>query len=373
MKPCSLLLLLYALAPALGCRPSEAPEPVSYGRFEGEVVASWNDDGRDMTLREDFAYIDPQGQRWTAPEGAVVNGASIPRPFWTLIGGPFEGQFRNASVVHDVECVDMKAPWEDVHRMFYEACRCGGVDERMAKTLYYAVHHFGPRWETVTETRVEISEDADGQAVEQEVTEQRTVRVDPPPPTLEEVEQVEALIEEEDPELSTIKKIDRKALRGRPRRGSDRPATAKGVERSVGSKPETGSERNEASGGPEEVGDAAGQKRPPGGGSRRPPGAEPRNGPRGRSHAEPSGGPPLPDITPEERQWAEEQVRRHIEQQVGEDRPAAYDVERTRSGFRVFIEYHQLDAEGRPTGESLGNSTVRLSKEGRVLEMVSGG
>jgi hypothetical protein len=30
--------------------------------------------------------------------------------------------------------------------MFYEACRCGRVNVVKAKTMYYAVYHFGPRW-----------------------------------------------------------------------------------------------------------------------------------------------------------------------------------------------------------------------------------
>jgi hypothetical protein len=117
-----------------------------WGRFVGAVVARWLDDGRSMALVEPFAYVDPREERWGAPAGAVVNGASIPRAFWSLIGGPFEGKFRDASVVHDVACEARSRPWQDVHRMFYEACRCGGVGDVLAKTMYYAVHHFGPRW-----------------------------------------------------------------------------------------------------------------------------------------------------------------------------------------------------------------------------------
>ena len=124
------------------------PRP-AWGHFDGRVVARWHDDGRDMTLVEPFAYFDPARVRWLAPAGSVVNGASIPRPFWSLIGGPFEGRFRNASVVHDVACVDRTRPWRQVHRMFYEACRCGRVGAVKAKTMYYAVYHFGPRWRTV--------------------------------------------------------------------------------------------------------------------------------------------------------------------------------------------------------------------------------
>ncbi|NDC53526.1 MAG: DUF1353 domain-containing protein [Planctomycetia bacterium] len=118
----------------------------AWGSFDGRVVARWHDDGRDMTLVEPFAYVDAAAVRWIAPAGAVVNGASIPRPFWSLIGGPFEGRFRNASVVHDVACVERTRAWRQVHRMFYEACRCGGVGAVEAKTMYYAVYHFGPRW-----------------------------------------------------------------------------------------------------------------------------------------------------------------------------------------------------------------------------------
>jgi hypothetical protein len=117
-----------------------------WGVFVGDVVAKWSDNGRDMTLVEPFAYVDPRALRWDAPAGAVVNGASIPRAFWSLIGGPFEGTFRSASVVHDVACEAREREWQAVHRMFYESCRCGGVAVVKAKTMYYAVWHFGPRW-----------------------------------------------------------------------------------------------------------------------------------------------------------------------------------------------------------------------------------
>src|SRR5262245_22637636 len=89
----------------VGCEQSQTPPSatgsttnptaVSFGRFEGEVVASWDDDGRNMTLRQPFAYLDAQNRVWEAPAGSVVNGASIPYGFWSLIGGPFEGQYRN--------------------------------------------------------------------------------------------------------------------------------------------------------------------------------------------------------------------------------------------------------------------------------------
>jgi len=117
-----------------------------WGMFIGAVVARWDDNGRDMTLVEPFAYRDPRSLLWDAPPGSIVNGASIPQGFWSVIGGPFEGRFRNASVVHDVACVVRERGWQAVHRMFYDACRCGGVSAAKASLLYYAVYHFGPRW-----------------------------------------------------------------------------------------------------------------------------------------------------------------------------------------------------------------------------------
>ena len=215
-------LSLCSLVLAVGCHTSETPESAEFGRFEGEVIASWDDDGRNMTLRDDFAYVDAEEHRWTAPAGSVVNGATIPPAFWTFIGGPFEGKYRNASVIHDVGCVEMTATWEDVHRMFYEACRCGGVSESTAKILYYAVYHFGPRWEPVTETVLETRETDDGRVVQEEVTVMRMVRTDPPPPTLEEVEQTKALIMEENPDRSVIERTDRRKLHGRSKRGASR-------------------------------------------------------------------------------------------------------------------------------------------------------
>lgn len=134
------------LAAALYWRWSYEPTDPAFGRFEGRVTATWDDNGREMTLEREFVYVDPRGKEWIAPAGSVVNGASIPQAFWSLIGGPFSGRFRNASVLHDVACEERIESWEEVHRMFYEACRCGRAGEGKSQTMYWAVYHFGPRW-----------------------------------------------------------------------------------------------------------------------------------------------------------------------------------------------------------------------------------
>jgi len=114
--------------------------------FVGKVVTEWLDDGRRMKLVEPFAYVDQVGVRWDAPAGWVVDGASIPRAAWSVIGGPFEGKYRNASVIHDVACEQKQRPWPYVHRVLYTAMLAAGVDSINAKIMYAAVYQFGPRW-----------------------------------------------------------------------------------------------------------------------------------------------------------------------------------------------------------------------------------
>jgi hypothetical protein len=118
----------------------------NWGQFAGKVIVEWLPDGRNMKLVEDFAYVDPHGRKWIAPAGSVVNGASIPQFAWSIIGGPFEGKYRDASVIHDVACRKKEAPWQDAHEAFYTAMLASGVDTLRAKVMYAAVYHFGPRW-----------------------------------------------------------------------------------------------------------------------------------------------------------------------------------------------------------------------------------
>lgn len=117
-----------------------------FGRFEGQLIVELKNDGRDVELKVPFAYQDPGGKLWSVPTGTVVNGASIPQSFWSIIGGPFEGKYREASVIHDYLCDTQTATWEDTHLVFYNAMRANDVGTLKAKLMYAAVYNFGPRW-----------------------------------------------------------------------------------------------------------------------------------------------------------------------------------------------------------------------------------
>ena len=112
----------------------------SYGSFiNAPPKASFNGNGRDIKLLEDFAYRDRRKAIWLAPKGYVSNGASIPSFLWSIVGAPFEGKYRNAAIIHDAACDAKEKPPADVHLAFYEACRSGGLSEVHAKILYTGV------------------------------------------------------------------------------------------------------------------------------------------------------------------------------------------------------------------------------------------
>ena len=100
-----------------------------------------------LQLREDFGYEDQAGKLWLARQGQVLDGASIPPAFRDMIGMPFVGDYRRASVVYDYYCHVMSEPWRDVHRMFYDASLTEGVGEVNAKVMYATLYAAGLRWE----------------------------------------------------------------------------------------------------------------------------------------------------------------------------------------------------------------------------------
>lgn len=117
-----------------------------FGEFQGTVNTEWLPDGRNMKLLSDFTYYDPNGISWIASKDSIVDGASIPKIAWQMIGPPLYGKYRNASVIHDVACQQKKRTWESVHLSFYHAMRASGVEPVKAKIMYAAVYWSGPRW-----------------------------------------------------------------------------------------------------------------------------------------------------------------------------------------------------------------------------------
>lgn len=120
--------------------------------FDNQIKTLWLDSenygepGRDMQLLEDVNYTDSKGRIWYAPAWSIVNGASIPKVFWSIIGSPFVGKYRRATVIHDIFCDNHLRSSDDTHWVFNDIMKFDGVSDRKASIMYKAVVDHGPRW-----------------------------------------------------------------------------------------------------------------------------------------------------------------------------------------------------------------------------------
>lgn len=126
----------------------EVESVAGHGDFSGlPAQIELDENGRSARLLRAITYRTQAAVDWPVPESAWLDGASIPQAFWSIIGGPFEGKYREPSIVHDHYCITHTRAWRDTHRMFYEAMLCRGVPGFKARIMFYAVYRFGPRWE----------------------------------------------------------------------------------------------------------------------------------------------------------------------------------------------------------------------------------
>jgi hypothetical protein len=119
---------------------------MGHGSFSGEPKATWlTQEGtpdRLMKTLQAFSFTDPSSRVWRAPAGSVIDGASIPRALWTAVGAPYTGDYRRASIVHDVACDEAggdRKKRRAADRMFFHACRAGGCSIWQSIVLYLGV------------------------------------------------------------------------------------------------------------------------------------------------------------------------------------------------------------------------------------------
>ncbi len=126
--------------------------------YTGRPRFEWDEDGRIMTLLNRFAFVDDAQWVWSVPTMAQVDGASIPKFAWSILGSPFVGRYRKASVVHDWYCDIRTRGWKATHRMFYEAMRTSKVSGAKARIMYAAVYYAGPRWDVAADYDAQLAE-----------------------------------------------------------------------------------------------------------------------------------------------------------------------------------------------------------------------
>lgn len=175
-----------AVKPGANTKPS-----THYGKYvpaDGITIKKLDDEN--WELIEEVKYVDRHNQVWIAPPGSIINGASIPRVFWSIIGSPLRGKFVKASVVHDVYCVNKERTWQATHLMFYEAMLLSGVEPAKAKVIYYAVYNFGPRWGDKGENKGEDYPHAPDGKWSKEDVEALLKYIEEKSPTVDELEKI---------------------------------------------------------------------------------------------------------------------------------------------------------------------------------------
>jgi len=60
-------------------------------KYVGQLLLEPDANGRSMTVKAPYEYDDAACTAWRVPANAAVDGASIPRGLWTIVGGPWEG------------------------------------------------------------------------------------------------------------------------------------------------------------------------------------------------------------------------------------------------------------------------------------------
>jgi hypothetical protein len=136
-----------------GVKTTVTSGTISNNSFNGTVQAEFvlpakaDDNFRDMKTLNAFSYKDPRGVVWEVPAGYITNGASVPWGLWNIVGGPYDGPYRDAAVIHDYYTEYKLRSWEDTHRMYYEASIARGVSENRASIMYAGLLVGADRWD----------------------------------------------------------------------------------------------------------------------------------------------------------------------------------------------------------------------------------
>lgn len=129
--------------------------------FTKPLIVEELDDGVSWRIVEPFEYLvgsEQSGESIWVPMGFITDFASIPRPLWSIIGGP-TGKYGKAAVVHDylyrtggriphAVAADGSVTYRiytktQADAIFYEAMNVLGVGRFQRWVMYQAVRVFG--------------------------------------------------------------------------------------------------------------------------------------------------------------------------------------------------------------------------------------
>ena len=104
------------------------------------MVSSTRIDDDHIRLDKDFSIIDNRGRQWTAKAGYVSDGATL-KMFKGVpgIGHPLDGDYLEASIIHDFYCDNQERTQKETHRVFRECLEADKVKGIKAYLMWFAV------------------------------------------------------------------------------------------------------------------------------------------------------------------------------------------------------------------------------------------
>jgi hypothetical protein len=110
-----------------------------------------------FALAEDYRFRIGDLEIWI-PAGFSWNGASLPRPLWSEMGGRFEPNTLDAGLPHDwaylTHCVDRAA----ADKYFRDRCLANGMSHIKAEAMYEALRLCGEtHWVTSEEDKRDLA------------------------------------------------------------------------------------------------------------------------------------------------------------------------------------------------------------------------
>jgi hypothetical protein len=134
-----------------------------------EPIVRFLRDGRNCVLMSEIRFVDSFGVTWIAEAGKRTDGASIPRPLWALIGGPYEGCHRDGALLHDDAyseapadetgywTADLSERRRMADRMLWEAAIVGGSPRWTAFLIHQGVRLGGAfAWRSHARSNAEL-------------------------------------------------------------------------------------------------------------------------------------------------------------------------------------------------------------------------
>ena len=93
-------------------------------------------------ILQNTANYEIEDKIYTIKKGFKYDGASIPKIFWSIVGGAFHPDFQKAALLHDYMYRETLGK-SKADQYFYEILRYCGVSKIKSKLMYLAVRWFG--------------------------------------------------------------------------------------------------------------------------------------------------------------------------------------------------------------------------------------